>query len=198
MQELHKFVRMGLLRQSHFFLEDTLVNLIGAVDRNWGIGKDGRLLVSIPLDQKLFRQDTLGKIVVMGRKTFESLPGKRPLDGRLNIVLSRSKDFSPKGVYVTNSVEHTLSAIKQCMKRGFTEKDVFVIGGEEIYRLFLPYCDTAHITQVDYEYEADTHMPDLSEDPNWKLTDESEELTYFDVPFYFRKYSRVNRHTIGE
>ncbi len=168
------------------------MNIIAAVDQNWGIGNNGRLLVQIPLDQQMFRKDTLGKIVVMGRKTFEGLPGQRPLDGRINIVLSTKPDFSPKGVIVTKSVEETLSLLEGYKDKNFGEQDIFVIGGGQIYRAFLPYCDTAHITQIEYAYSSDVHMVNLEEDPEWMMTEESDELTYFDVIFYFRKYQRIH------
>lgn len=166
------------------------VNLIACVDSNWGIGFQGRLLVQIPMDQKMFRNDTLGKIVVMGRKTFEGLPRQRPLDGRINIVLSSRQGFSPKGVRVTHDVEETLNLLEDYKKQGYTDDDIFIIGGEKIYQEFLPYCDTAHITYVEYEYTADTHLKNLEEDEEWVLADESDEETYFDLTFYFRKYVR--------
>jgi dihydrofolate reductase len=168
------------------------LNIIAAVDENWGIGYQGRLLVQIPMDQKLFRQETMGKVVIMGRKTFESLPGQRPLDGRINIVLSTKPDFAPKGVHVTGSVEETLALLERYKQKNCREEDIFVVGGEQIYRAFLPYCDTAHITQIEYNYTADTHMVNLEESPEWEMVDESDELTYFDLIFYFRKYQRIH------
>jgi dihydrofolate reductase len=163
------------------------------VDENWGIGYNGRLLVQIPMDQKVFRQETMGKVVIMGRKTFEGLPGQRPLDGRINIVLSTKPDFAPKGVHVTRSVEETLALLERYKQKNCREEDIFVIGGEQIYRAFLPYCDTAHITQIEYKYTADTYMVNLEESDEWEMTDESDELTYFDVIFYFRKYQRIHK-----
>lgn len=169
------------------------MNIIAAVDENWGIGYNGKLLVQIPMDQKLFRQETMGKVVIMGRKTFEGLPGQRPLDGRINIVLSTKPDFAPKGVHVTRSVEETLELLERYKQKNCREEDIYVIGGEQIYRAFLPYCDTAHITQIEYRYTADTHMVNLEESDEWEMTDESDELTYFDVIFYFRKYQRIHK-----
>ena len=84
------------------------MNMIVAVDKNWSIGKDGHLLVSIPADQKLFREETLGKVVVMGRKTLESLPGGQPLYGRTTIVLSRNPEYRVKGAVVCHSIEEAL------------------------------------------------------------------------------------------
>ncbi len=166
------------------------MNIIACVDENWGIGYGGKLLVQIPLDQKMFRQDTMGKIVVMGRRTYEGLPGPRPLDGRINIVLSTREDFAPKGVEVTKSVADTLRLLDEYKEKGYTDDDIFIIGGAEIYEAFLPYCNVAHITSVEYAYTADTHLKNLEKDPEWVLADESDEETYFDLTFYFRKYVR--------
>lgn len=164
------------------------MNLIAAVDKNWAIGKNGRLLVSIPEDQKLFQQETMGKIVVMGRKTLESLPGGRPLYGRKNVVLSQNAAFQRKGVEVFHEIDRALSWLAQ-----FPSKDIFVIGGAAMYRQFLPYCDTAHITRIDYAYEADTFFPNLDEDPQWKATADSGEHTYFNLCYEFVRYERGKR-----
>ncbi|MBQ6833215.1 MAG: dihydrofolate reductase [Lachnospiraceae bacterium] len=161
------------------------MNLIVAVDKNWAIGNKGKLLVSIPGDQKMFREETMGKVIVMGRKTLESLPSGQPLMGRTNVVLTRNESFNKKGTVVFHTVEETLEYLKQ-----FRPEDVYIIGGEEIYRQFLPYCDTAHVTWIDYAYEADTHFPNLDKDPEWHVTDESDEQTYFNLCYEFRKYER--------
>ena len=161
------------------------MNLIVAVDKNWAIGHKGKLLVTIPADQKLFRDETKGKVVVMGRKTLESLPSGQPLRERTNIVITRNEQYEKKGVIVMHSVEETLEYLKQ-----FNSEDIFIIGGEEIYRQFLPYCDVAHVTWIDYKYQADTYFPNLDQDPEWHVTDESDEQTYFDLCYEFRKYER--------
>ena len=159
------------------------MNLIVAVDRNWAIGNKGKLLVSIPGDQRLFREETMGKVIVMGRKTMESLPGGNPLPGRTNVVLTRKSDYAKKGAVIFHEVQETLDFLKQ-----FPDEDIFIIGGGEIYREFLPYCDTAHVTWIDYSYEADTYFPNLDQDPNWHVTEESDEQTYFSLCYEFRKY----------
>ena len=162
------------------------MNLLVAVDRDWSIGKDGRLLVRIPADQQLFMRETTGKTVIMGRKTLESLPGGLPLAKRENIVLSKDESFRVKGASVARTVEEALELVKDKNPR-----DVFVIGGESIYRQFLPYCQTAHVTWIDYRYDADTRFPNLDEEPGWRLAQESEEQTYFDLCYYFRRYERI-------
>lgn len=161
------------------------MNLIAAVDKNWAIGRRGQLLVSIPGDQQLFRQETVGKVIVMGRKTLESLPGGQPLAGRTNVVLTRDPGFQKKGCEIFHSLGETLEYLKQ-----FASEDIYVIGGAEIYEQFLPYCDTAHITWIDYEYEADCWLSDLDRAPGWTVTAVSDEQTYFDLCYEFRRYEK--------
>lgn len=161
------------------------MNLIVAVDKNWAIGNRGQMLVSIPADQKLFREETMGKVIVMGRKTLESLPGGQPLYGRTNLVLTRDPDYKVKGALVCHSMEEALEALK-----GYRDQDIFVIGGQTVYEQFLPYCKVAHVTYIDYDYQADTYFPDLEKDENWVLAANSDEQTYFDLCYEFRLYVR--------
>ena len=161
------------------------MNLIVAVDKNWAIGNKGKQLVTIPDDQRLFRQETIGKVIVMGRKTLESLPGGQPLAGRTNVVLTENKDYKKKGTVIMHSLEETLKYLEP-----YPTEDVYIIGGETIYRQFLPYCDTAHVTWIDYAYDADTFFPNLEQDPMWRMTDVSDEQTYFNLCYEFRKYER--------
>lgn len=161
------------------------MNLIAAADKNWAIGQKGKLLVSIPQDQKRFRDQTLGKVVVMGRKTLESLPGGQPLYGRRNLVLTRDPAFRVKGAEICHSMEEALELLKDV-----SEEQVYIIGGESLYRQFLPYCKRAYVTAVDFAYAADTHMPNLDADEAWQMTEESDEQTYFDLCYTYRVYER--------
>lgn len=161
------------------------MNLIVAVDKNWAIGKNNKLLVSIPADMKFFRDTTKGNVVVMGRKTLESFPQGQPLKNRVNIVITTNPDYKVKDAVVVHSIEE---AVEEC---GKYDGDVYVIGGESIYRAMLPYCDTALVTRIDHAYEADTHFPNLDEHPEWELTGETEEQTYFDLEYVFTKYERI-------
>lgn len=163
------------------------MNIIVSVDKKWGIGNKGKLLVSIPRDKKLFREETTGKVIIMGHNTLLSLPGSQPLAGRKNIVLSRDKSLSIKGATVLNSVDACIDYLR---KNNIKDNDVFVIGGESVYNDFLPYCDVAHITYIDYEYEADRHFLKLDISNEWSLVLETEEETYFDIPYTFRLYKR--------
>ena len=139
---------------------------------------------SIPADMKFFRETTQGNVVIMGRKTLESFPQGQPLKNRVNIVITRNPSYKVKDAVVVHSVEE---AIEESRKY---DGDVFVIGGESIYRAMLPYCDTALVTRIDYAYEADTWFPNLDKDEEWELTDEGEEQTCFDLEYAFTRYER--------
>lgn len=162
------------------------MNLIAAVDRNWAIGYKNELLVRIPEDQKWFRETTTGKAVIMGRKTLESFPNKSPLKNRLNVVITSDMNYSVPGAVVVHSIDEAVEAV-----RDYADDDVYVIGGESIYRQMLPLCSTAHITKVDYAYQADAHFPDLDKEEGWKITETSDERTYFDIIYEVVKYERV-------
>ena len=128
---------------------------IAAADRNWAIGNKGSLLCHIPGDLKYFKQKTIGKTVVMGRRTLESLPGGRPLPGRDTIVLSKSLEAG-EGFTVCRSTEEVLAICEG--------KDVFICGGETVYRQFEPYCDNLYITRINEEFEADAYFPAPGDD----------------------------------
>lgn len=162
------------------------MNLIVAVDKNWAIGLKNQLLVSIPADMKFFRETTTGKVVVMGRKTLESFPGGQPLKKRTNIVLTKDKNFQVKDAIVVHTVEEALEELKK-----YDDEDIYVIGGESVYRQLLPYCTVAHVTRIDHAYEADTYFPNLDEMEDWEVTGVSEEQTYFDLEYEFVRYERV-------
>ena len=162
------------------------MNLIVAVDKNWAIGLGNQLLVSIPQDMKFFRETTKGKVVAMGRKTLESFPGGQPLKNRVNVVLTTDKDYKTKGITLVHSIEDMVEELKK-----YEEEDVYVIGGETIYRQLLPYCKKAYITKIDHAYHADTYFPNLDEDPEWEMTQISDEQTYFDLEYVFTIYERV-------
>ena len=161
------------------------MNIIVAVDKNWAIGKENKLLVSIPADMKFFRSTTTGKVVVMGRKTLESFPNGLPLKNRTNIVLTKDKNYKVKDAIIVHSIEEALEELKN-----YASEDVYVIGGDSIYAQMLPYCDTAHVTKIDFGYEADAWFPNLDEKEEWVVTADSEEQTYFDLEYYFYKYEK--------
>ncbi|MCI8670157.1 MAG: dihydrofolate reductase [Lachnospiraceae bacterium] len=162
------------------------MKLIVAVDKNWAIGKNGKLLVSIPADMKFFRETTTGNVVVMGKNTLNSFPNGLPLKNRVNVVMTTNRSFDGKGAEVVYSLGEVLEEVKK-----YDTDRVYVIGGASVYEQLLEYCDTAYVTYIDYAYEADRYFPNLDKMEEWKLEEESEEQTYFDVEYYFRKYVRV-------
>lgn len=164
------------------------MNLIAAVDKNWAIGHNNKLLVSIPEDMKFFRQTTAGKVVVMGRKTLESFPGGQPLKNRTNIVLTTNQNYRVNGAIVVYSMEELREELKK-----YPSEDIYVIGGESIYRQLLDDCDVAHITKINFAYEADSWFPNLDEREDWEITADSEEQTYFDLEYYFYKYEKKKK-----
>ena len=161
------------------------MNLIAAVDKNWAIGLKNKLLVSIPADMKFFRETTTGKVVAMGRKTLESFPNQRPLKNRVNIVLTKDTTYQVKDAVIVHDIEQ----LKEKLAK-YPSEDIYVIGGESIYRQLVDECDVAHITKIDYAYEADAYFPNLDEKAEWEITADSEEQTYFDLEYQFLKYEK--------
>lgn len=161
------------------------MNAIVAVDNNWAIGCKNSLLVRIPADHKNFRQETTGKVVVLGRKTLETFPQGMPLPNRTNIILSTNPDYQVKDAVVVHNKEELDAELKK-----YPTEDVYIIGGESVYRMMLPECSVVHVTKIDHDYEADAYFPNLDKDDAWEITAESEEQTYFDLPYYFVKYER--------
>ena len=132
---------------------------IVAVDENWGIGSCGKLLVHLPGDLKYFKSKTLGNTIIIGRETFDSMGGKL-LPGRQTLILSKNGDLKP-GCPVLHSLDETLKYVK-----GRRSEELFVAGGEIIYKLFLPYCDTFFVTKIYKAFEADRYFPNLDERPD--------------------------------
>ena len=172
-------------KQTDFFEGEFFMNLIVAVDKNWAIGYQNKLLVRIPNDMKNFRRLTTDNVIVMGRKTLESFPQGQPLANRVNIVMTKTRDYQVKGAVVVHSIEELREELKR-----YGDKQIYVVGGESIYRQLLPYCSKAVITKIDGIYEADTYFPNLDEDKEWQITKESEEQTYFDICYNYVTYER--------
>lgn len=164
------------------------MNLIAAVDNNWAIGKNNQLLVSIPADMKFFRTTTTGKVVVMGRKTLESFPNGQPLKNRVNIVLTHDRTYRVKDAVVVYSMDELREELKK-----YDSEDIYVIGGESIYRQLVDECDVAHITKIDFAYDADAYFPNLDEKDEWEITADSEEQTYFNLIYHFLKYEKYEK-----
>ena len=161
------------------------MNLIVAVDKNWAIGKNNELLVRIPADQKFFRETTTGKVVVMGRKTLESFPGKKPLKNRTNIILTKNPSYQVEGAVMVHDLDELHKELEK-----YNSEDIFVIGGESIYRQLLDECDTAYITKIEYQYTADSYFPNLDDKKEWQIVKTSEENTCFDLEHFFLVYKK--------
>ena len=139
------------------------MELIVAVYDDWGIGKDGTQPVALTADRKFFRQTTRGAMVIVGRRTIEDFPGKKPLPGRVNVALTRKETEIP-GFTVCHSPEEAAELAK-------TAEKSFVIGGGSVYKQMLPYCDAAYITKVHLTPESDTFFPNLDEREDWYLAE---------------------------
>ena len=160
------------------------ISMIAAAASNGVIGANNRLPWRLPADMAYFVAETRGKTVLMGRKTFESLKG--PLKNRTNVILSRTLSEAPEGGVLVRSEEEALAK--------YGDQDIMVIGGEEIYRLMLPYADRVLLTEIDQAFEGDAYFPELSP-REWKLAlrtpgvrDEKN-----DLPYAFAVYERTNR-----
>ena len=161
------------------------MNMIVAVDKNWAIGNKGSLLVRIPADHKMFRSETMGKVVVLGRKTLETFPHQEPLEGRTNIILTHNKHYKAGDAIIVASLEELIMKL-----RDYDDKDIYIIGGASVYELMLPYVDTVHVTKIDHEYEADAFFPNLDASGEWEITADSDEQVYFDLTYRFLRYQR--------
>jgi len=158
------------------------MTLIAAVDKNWGIGHNGAPLFRIPADLRRFRALTMGHTLLMGRKTFDSLPGILP--GRAHVVLSRDMGFNPPGVTVLRSLDEA---------RAFAQvHETFLIGGGEIYAALLDDCDLALITRIDARREADAFLPDLDALPEWGMTHEGPWQEEDGVRYKYCAYERLH------
>ena len=157
---------------------------IVAVSKDWGIGYKNKLLFSIPSDMKFFRETTKDSVVIMGRKTLESFPGKKPLKNRINIVLTNHMDYYAEDAIICHSVSDAVAIA------GRQNKKIFVIGGSMIYKELLPYCDEIYVTKVDADATADSFFPNLDELPEWKLIKSSETLSDNGFEFKFTTYKK--------
>ena len=136
------------------------MDLIAAVYDDWGIGRDGTQPIALSADRKFFRQTTKGAMVIVGRRTIDDFPGRKPLPGRVNVALTRSADEIP-GFILCRTPEAAAALVQG--------RDAFVIGGGSVYRALLPYCTRAYITKVHARPASDTFLPDLDEDREWQL-----------------------------
>ena len=158
------------------------MNFIVAVSTDFAIGKGNKLLFRLPSDLIYFKEKTMGKVVVMGERTYRSLP-KRPLDGRINIVLSDNPNFEETGVIVVHSLPELFKKLEN-----YDTDDVFICGGASVYNLMMDYCEKAYITMVDATAPADTFINNITKMSNWELEKEGKTLQENGYSFRFNIY----------
>lgn len=165
------------------------MKLIFAVDKNWSIGMGGDVLFYISTDLKRFKEITMNNILLMGRRTLESLPGSKPLPGRTNIVLTRNESYQNPPALVVHSLEEAYDLIDTLNAEG--KKEVFCIGGGNLVDQVLDKCDYAYITKVDKAFEAwDTEIPNLDQMNDWEIVKESEVMKDKDLSYKYVEYRR--------
>lgn len=164
---------------------------IAAVDKNWGIGKDGNLLIHLPGDLKFFKEKTLGNIVIMGRATLESLPGGKPLPGRTTVVMTRRKDLTGD-FYTADSVDDLMALLKELAVKK-PDAVPYIAGGERIYEQLLPFADGCIITKIDRAFDAEKFFPDLDANPDFKLINRGEPNEENGVSYRFCEYERIEK-----
>lgn len=162
---------------------------IVCIDKNNGIGKDDKLLISIPDDMKFFRETTKDSVVVMGRKTLFSFKNKEPLKNRINIVFTNNKELKDEYKNFDN-----IFFVQKCdeldeILNNYKDKKVFIIGGASIYNKFIDKCDEVYITKFDKVFDADTFFPRL-EEHGFKIESMSEVYKYNDISYQFLKYKK--------
>jgi dihydrofolate reductase len=161
------------------------ISIIAAAARNNVIGRDNQLPWQLPEDLRYFKQVTLGKPVVMGRKTFESIG--RPLPGRLNIVISRQPDWRAEGVLVASGLEAALQLAER--EAPETVDELMVIGGAEIYKQALPLASRIYLTRVHEDFEGDALFPAIDEQ-SWTLISQAPGLSAGGLPYEFQVFER--------
>lgn len=161
------------------------MNLIVAADNKWGIGRDGGLLASIPTDMKYFKEHTLDKVVVMGRRTLESMPGKRGLPKRINYVLTTNPDYEAERCTAVNSEDELWQELSQ-----YEPDDVFLIGGAALYNKFYKLCDRLYVTKMEADLNADTFIVNFDDDPDYEVESESEPITENGITYRFVVYAK--------
>ena len=168
-----------------------MISAIVAVDKDWGIGYQGQLLEHLPPDMKYFKETTENHMVICGRKTWESIPSKnKPLSKRLAIIIS-SKGFKVEPGAVFLDMPHAMAHINQV--KDDNDQEWFVIGGGEIYKQLLPYCNRVYVTKIGKHHkDVDTYFPNLDKDPKWEVSTCTELREYQNIPYAFLTYDRIS------
>lgn len=169
-----------------------MIKAIVAADDNWGIGRGNKLLAHIPEDMEFFKEKTMNNIVIMGRKTYESLP-KRPLPNRFNIVITSNIDKdNVLEIKNDNVIYVNMDTLKSILPYlSMIPFDIYVIGGGMVYKELLPYCEQLYITNIYKIYDdADTFFPNINDMPEWELVWVSDIKTHKDIDYQFCTYQK--------
>jgi dihydrofolate reductase len=162
--------------------------IIASADQNWGIGYENHLLARVPEDMKQVSAKTKGKVIVMGRKTLESFPGGKPLADRTNIVLTENRSFTAENALVAHGISDLMNKLKNY------EGEVYVFGGESIYRQLLPYCSKAYITRFHTAFQADAFLPCFDMLEGWDLVEEGPvQISRTGLKFQFLEYRIIQK-----
>ena len=173
-----------------------MISAIVAVDNNWGIGYNGDLLEHIPEDLKYFKELTTGHVVVMGSKTWDSLP-KKPLKDRLNVVISSKPREVLGDMSIRIGMEELMTRIiymqRDALINPDEEEEWFIIGGGSIYQQLLPFCDRVYVTKILKDHKnVDTYFPNLDKDPEWEIDTCTDLRTSGDINYAFLTYDRIS------
>ena len=166
------------------------MNAIVNVNPNWGIGAGGKLLVHVPADLRRFHDLTVHQTIIYGRKTLATFPDGKPLPDRENIILSKNKGFAVEGATVCRNLEE----LKNVLKDRYSEQ-LWVCGGESVYKLLVPYCEKAFVTFNYTDKKADKFFPNLNRNENWIVTDIQPTVVEGRVPYRFVEYTNSKPQT---
>lgn len=161
-----------------------MIRAIVHADKEWGIGKGNGMMFSLPKDMKFFRETTMNHVVVMGGNTLRSFPNAKPLKNRVNIVLSRGQVRDD--CVIVRSYEELFKAMKD-----HENEEIYVIGGGEVYRELLPYCEEVLVTKVDAVGGAEVFFPNLDENPDFQCVDEGEPVDDNGLTIRFTRYKNL-------
>lgn len=167
------------------------MNFIVAVDEEYNIGNDKELLMYLPNDLKNFKKHTEGKVVVMGRKTLESLPKGKPLPNRINIILTTNKEYKAEGCLIVYSLEELFKLLKR-----YEDEDIFIIGGAEVYNGLIPYCKYGYITKIKKTFDVNKSINNVDNMPSWNKIWESEEMDQDGIKYVYTKYENIKPITL--
>lgn len=162
------------------------MNIYVMADRNWVIGGDGKLLASIPFENKTRIKEITGKVIVYTLPYLNQLPGKQALIGTTNFVWAPGTDVKVKGATVFTDIKSLRAALKK-----YDDEDIFILDGESLYNEFMPDASVVHVTKIDYAYSGNSHFCNLDENPDFVLAADSDELYCFDIVYRFLRYERL-------